>query len=499
MGSVSARIARNTAWFTVGSILQKMISFAYFTVIAMVFGVEGTGRYFFALAFTALFAVAVDWGVSPVITREVAKDRVRGVSYVLTSALMKCVLAVAVALCMAVIVRAIGYDASTQSMIALAVGVMLIDTVHLSAYAILRGIQRVKYEAIGLVVTQFTLAASGIGILVLRAGLHTQPDTIPLLAVTTAIKPIWLLVPYVAASSVNLLVAVFGCLRERVFDGARQTISRASLTFVVRTSTPFAISSCLARLYTYSDTFLLSILATGLAVGYYSTPFKIAFAFQFIPLAFMGALYPAMSAIAVLDVERLRVIFVQALRVLWVVALPLAFGIGVLAREIILMVYGEAFLPSAMPLILLMAAIPFIYANFPAGNLLNACDRQLVNTKLLAIATTVNVIANILLIPPLGAVGAALSALIASLTLFTANCVAVRRIVHYRIHALVDPFIRVLVAALCMSAIVIALHELTLFIRIGVGVVVYAVALLLVQAVRRSDLVQLRSFFRSEA
>src|SRR3989338_3566245 len=78
--AAALRVARNTAWFTFGSIGQKVFSFIYFTIIAMAVGVGGTGRYFFALTFTALFAMAADWGISPVITREGAKDRDRGLA-----------------------------------------------------------------------------------------------------------------------------------------------------------------------------------------------------------------------------------------------------------------------------------------------------------------------------------------------------------------------------------------------------------------------------------
>ncbi|MBI4450142.1 oligosaccharide flippase family protein, partial [Candidatus Uhrbacteria bacterium] len=78
--ATTQRIVRNTAWFTFGSIGQKVFSFLYFTVIAMALGVGATGRYFAALAFTALFAMAADWGIAPVLTREVAKDRARGLA-----------------------------------------------------------------------------------------------------------------------------------------------------------------------------------------------------------------------------------------------------------------------------------------------------------------------------------------------------------------------------------------------------------------------------------
>ena len=80
ISAATQRIVRNTAWFTFGSIGQKVFSFLYFTIIAMALGVDSTGRYFLALTFTALFATGADWGMSPVITREIAKNRDRGLT-----------------------------------------------------------------------------------------------------------------------------------------------------------------------------------------------------------------------------------------------------------------------------------------------------------------------------------------------------------------------------------------------------------------------------------
>ncbi|MDO8462822.1 MAG: flippase [bacterium] len=495
------RIARNTAWFTIGSILQKLISFGYFTVVAMAFGQEGTGQYFFALAFTALFAVAADWGIAPVLTRETAKDREGTASYVVSAFALRAMSTVVVVGVVTLFSYVLNHDDATRQMIGLATVVMVLDSIHLGCYAVLRGLQRVSYEAIGLAVGQLVLAVTGIGILVLLADLRINAGATPLLTIGRPIAPIWLLVPYLVASIAHIAIAVFGTVRERAWRARARRSLGETWRSILAMATPFAIAGGLARVYTYMDTFLLRTLlaASGVAVatvGIYSVAFKITFAFQFIPLAFMGALYPAMSALATRNRQQLSTLFTQALRVLWIVALPIAFGIGTLAYRIIPLLYGEAFRASVVPLIILIAALPFIFANFPAGNLLNAIDRQTLNTKLLAIATVVNVIANIVLIPPFAAVGAAISALVSSVTLFAVNLVALRRNVHYAAHAVLDPFLRTTAACLVMTAGIALLHELPLAALIGVGVVLYVVALVLLGGISFADIQKIRRTFR---
>jgi len=68
-------VAHNTIWLTGSLVAQKVLSFVYFAIIARQLGVEETGLYVFALAFTALFGIFADFGLTPVVIREVAKER----------------------------------------------------------------------------------------------------------------------------------------------------------------------------------------------------------------------------------------------------------------------------------------------------------------------------------------------------------------------------------------------------------------------------------------
>lgn len=492
------RIARNTAWFTVGSVLQKLISFAYFSVIAMAFGVEGTGRYFFALAFTALFGVAADWGVSSVLTREIAKERTAGAALIIPACIIKGVSGVLAAGIITILAIVLGYDDAARRMIAIATIVMVLDTIHLGMYACLRGLQRVHYEALGLVMSQAVLTVSGIGMLVWLAGLRYDAGASPVLSVARDIQPLWLLIPYVAASVTNLLLASFGFIRERVWQSAPRPAMRGTIGWLLRTATPFAIAGGLARLYTYLDTFLLrTLLHSGalVAVGMYSVAFKITFAFQFIPLAFMGALYPAMSALASCDQGKLRSAFEHALRLLWLIAVPMACGLAALAYRIVPFLYGAAFRASALPLAILAASLPFIFGNFPCGNLLNACGRQTANSKLLALATAVNVAVNVMCIPFFGAVGAAIAACVASVVLFVSNLLAVRRSVAYGPRTLLTSFMRPLAASTVMLLVIVPLHMLPLALVIVVGVCAYVVTIVMVGGLRRSDMLAFRRYF----
>ena len=67
------KITANTRFFMLSLVLQKVLSFVYFTFLARTLGVSAIGQYFFAISFATMFSVLVDLGLSPLIIREVAK------------------------------------------------------------------------------------------------------------------------------------------------------------------------------------------------------------------------------------------------------------------------------------------------------------------------------------------------------------------------------------------------------------------------------------------
>src|SRR5574344_1337101 len=94
-----SNIAKNTSYLTTALILQKIISFTYFTLLARYVGPANLGKYYFAISFTTIFAIFIDLGFANVLTREVAKDSERAqkwFSNILALKIPRAVLALAI-------------------------------------------------------------------------------------------------------------------------------------------------------------------------------------------------------------------------------------------------------------------------------------------------------------------------------------------------------------------------------------------------------------------
>ncbi|MBU1160908.1 oligosaccharide flippase family protein, partial [Patescibacteria group bacterium] len=59
-----SNITKNTSYLAIALILQKIISFSYFTILVRNLEPESLGKYFFAISFTTIFAIFIDIGMA---------------------------------------------------------------------------------------------------------------------------------------------------------------------------------------------------------------------------------------------------------------------------------------------------------------------------------------------------------------------------------------------------------------------------------------------------
>jgi len=62
--SDSQKIVKNTSYLTGAFIIQKVLAFIYFTILARVIGVDNVGKYTFALSYALIWAVFMDSGLA---------------------------------------------------------------------------------------------------------------------------------------------------------------------------------------------------------------------------------------------------------------------------------------------------------------------------------------------------------------------------------------------------------------------------------------------------
>src|SRR3989338_3989417 len=117
MSEKITNIAKNTSYFTLALVLQKVISFTYFVLIARALGPEDLGKYYFAISFASIFSILIDLGLTNVLTREIAKTKDKANAYLGACLAIKLPLSVLTGLLIIILANLLGYAELTKILI----------------------------------------------------------------------------------------------------------------------------------------------------------------------------------------------------------------------------------------------------------------------------------------------------------------------------------------------------------------------------------------------
>lgn len=470
-------IAKNAAWLMGATTAQKIIAFLSFTVIARLVGVQVTGQYFFVISVTSVFVILTDLGLTPVVIREMAQDEEKAQG-VFTRALQAKLGLIPLSILATLFY---GWRAGMSSTMFLALlcacFVMSADAMTLVWYGMIRGKRQLRYEALGLFLTQSVTASVSITMALLHRGI------------------IGLVIGLCSGSAFNLFWSISRARRLGILMNAAEPWPWKQ---VARAAAPFAIAGLCVKIYSYVDTLLLRQIWGEVAVGYYAIAYKVTYAFQFLPLAFAAALYPGMSA-AAKDKAALQDILEGSMRLMMLVAAPLAALLSAFASSIVLIVYGKQYAGSVAPMMILPWVLFPIFLDFPVGSLLNATHRAAQKTTAMFITMIINVIANVILVPRLGPSGAAWSGILSFFSLALIGIWFVRRDVS-SMRFIVSLVLRsAAVSGVLWFAVTMTHGYLPLLLQIMAAGVLTIILLLVFQLLRREDLLRIRGWFTRSA
>ncbi len=508
-----SNIARNTSYFTAALIVQKAITFLYFIILARYFIPEALGKYYFAQSFTTIFSIFIDLGMANVLIREIAKlnssNTEAGIpvlgenpktNYVgedcqssinslnnndstqkLLGAIIgiKIPLALISTLLVVLFVNILHYPALTKHLVYLSAICMVLDSFTLTIFSIIRGFHNLKFESISSVVYQ--LISMGFGVILLKFGFGLT----------------WQMITSVMASTFNIVFAVI-LIKYKWKLKLRPKFDKKLFKKIVLLTLPFSLYAILQRVYAYLDSVILSLLAGDKSVGLYQVAFKIINALQFLPMAFAASVYPAFAAYWSKNRDQLSITFERSMNYLIIISLPISVGVIVLADKIILLFKTE-YGASILPLQINMIALIFIFINFPIGALLNACDKQKVNTRNMAATLSVSILMNIILIPRLHAVGASLTVVFTNILMFILGIWHVPSITKYNYRNIILNFLKTAFASFLMACVILYLKNyFNLFIVVAIAGFIFFFFLFLFKGFKKEDIASILRSFKKE-
>ena len=402
--NVSARIAANS-FFQFWSILLTVGSSLLLSIaLARKLGPEQYGSYSFALWLVGLGALLSNMGISVASTKFIAEYQgagdQRGLLWVVRATLRsRALVALAIAIALAPISMLLVRDdpGSSVRYYPLLISLALVPyALHQAFQGILKGFQRYDYSALALSVGLVLKAFAAITLVWLGYGI------LHLLALEV--------VAWVLAAGLGLLF--LRRLAEKPFSKqdsnpsgeVKRNLARYALIATALLVVNFVIND-------RSELFFIKLFRPDDEVGYYSLAFAMAaYPVQLIPGALGSVLMPAISEqFGRGDSTRLAAIYVTSSRYLMILAFPLAAGGIVMARPLVIALFGEGYTPMVLPTQILMAATATYAISLSTSSVIWGTNRPLFFLLLAIFTVPVNLAACVVLIPLYGMKGAALA------------------------------------------------------------------------------------------
>ena len=474
MSELKKKIAQNFLISFGGRFIAGAIGIVSVALITRTIGTDGFGAYSTALAFLYIFSVCADFGLHPLLAREIAKQDAD------EAATISSIFSTRVLLLFASILLSFSVVAFMPYSSAVKWGVVI--------------------AALGFVFQSLSGVLMGVFQKHLKTGIPALADISARIMQCAAAAYLF----YTGGSFLHFLFiftlggAVQFCI---VYTSVRRQIpfrlvfQKEALVRTLKESWPMAVSAILVLVYFKGDTLLLSFLRTPHDVGVYGVAYKILENIIFFPIMFVGLVMPLLSKYFTADREMFRAVFQKTFDFLAIIVVPLAAGGILLAPALIRILAGGGFEEAALPLRILLIAVVFIFFGALFGSTIIAIHKQKKVMWVYGSAAVLNIAANLYLISRYSYIGAAATTAVTELVVSSSMLFIIYKTTRHlpRIGALVKACgaTAVMVAALIMSP-----SQSFLFL-IVLGVLVYAWALYALRGITQEDLRVLKQIMRS--
>jgi O-antigen/teichoic acid export membrane protein len=296
-----------------------------------------------------------------------------------------------------------------------------------------------------------------------------------------------------AAANVCVLV-IIGALQIRTtrrFADIAWREGRKLWRTLLGVALPVGLASVFIIIYLRIDSVLLLQISGPHEAGIYAASYQFLTPLILLPAAVMSSIFPVISAVYDHDPARAGRLVQVGANFMAIVSLPILAGAIALSVPIIHLLYGNGYERSAGLLpILMIAFVSICYGNL-AGYLAPVLKLQWRLALYAAIGTVLNVVLNLLLIPPYGAYGSAWATVVTevlTMGLMLGTCL---RVMHLRLS--LSKIGRTLILAAAMTGVMVLARPLGLFPAAALGLAFFAAGLPALRIIGVDELRRLRS------
>jgi O-antigen/teichoic acid export membrane protein len=387
---------KDTSWVGIATSVEYGLSYILILLISRLLNAEGLGQYSFVLAFAGLFFIFSDWGMSPLMVKDLSRDFSQANKYISNIITFKGLLLISSLIVYLVTLMFLG-----RQDVFLALIIVGIISLAGRFSGFFKNILRIKHKAkpiaLTLVLERFLAVIIGGFIL-------WQYQSLNLFFIG------------LLASELIRLVVIY--LFARKYFTYSFSFDWSFLKSLFVKGYPFIFIAVFAMVYVQLDTIMLSFMKGDVVTGWYNAAYKLINILNIITGVMLTFGAPLFSKLYKENKQQLRTLFEHLLKYSLLLLFPIVVGVQLLSSRIVEFVYSFNSPETALVFQILIIAQVFVFLTTISSSLVAYADKQHIFAKIAGLGAVINIVLNLLLIPKFSLYGAAIATLITYVLMF---------------------------------------------------------------------------------
>lgn len=382
--------------------------FVFTFYIAKTLGSEEFGRYDFAMSFGYLIGVFYELGGNIILTKHIARGLYSSFAYSLKFRIASIIIAIILVTAILNIFNLYA-DNFTNILYAL-IGIAFSSLMNLY-FAFFRGISKMGYEAIVLIIQKIVFIAVAFWLITLN-----QTASGVLMSFCLSMLIAWL-----------IILLVFNRQKSNYdFSGSTNDEKKIRFKDYIKDVMSLALVEVFSIVYFRVTQIILEAYQGFDAVGVYGASYKFVEVFTNIPAILMIVLFPGFARLSIENIKEFKVQFKKVLFVLsslGAIAVLICWFFGKMFFSLL----GSDYADSYIVLRYMTLALFMIYPNYLLTQAMIAMDENLKYASVIGAVLVINILLGVILVPQYSVYGSALSVGICEFIIFILSFIMINR------------------------------------------------------------------------
>jgi O-antigen/teichoic acid export membrane protein len=390
----------NTSWLLFEKIIRLILNFFVMVAVVRYLGPDEFGLYSYSISFYGLFVAFISLGLENISIRELVKypnkkDEILG--SVFYTQLVGAVIAI---LFISLALLVTSEELFTSVLILIISASSFFQTFNVIDYYF-RSTVKAKYSVYVLFSSVLIISAIKLTLIIIKAPL------------------IYFVIAYAFEFVINS-IGYFIVYHLQKLKISKWRFDKKLALSLLKDSWPLVLSGVVVSIYMRVDQVIIKKMLDAKEVGFYAAAVRLSESWYFIPVAISNAIFPAIVNAKNISLELYKSRLQKLYDILAWMAIGISIPISFFSTDIIILLYGKDYLPSAMILTIYIWAGAAVFLGVASSQYLVTENLTKISLFRTSLGMIVNVILNILLIPKYGIVGSSVATLISySLAVFS--------------------------------------------------------------------------------